>query len=187
MHARMFIPMNSTITIESVQDLPIMVADAVYPLHRWLMTPYPRALISDESTFNSTNGNLQGVVEHTFRWLKVRQWCLVTKLPQARGESLSVIASCIILHNVCKEWGHQMLFLEGLPEPAQLPGMGSQQSRMQGTRKWAGRYRQHSVSDLCDGETAERAQWRGERGGAVLHGRGPMHMVGPRGWWGPAI
>lgn len=95
------------------------------------MTPYTSVVTRNKAIFNRAHGRTQGATEHAFVRLKAQWRCLANKLPVHEENLVSINAFGVILHNVCEERGHQILFLEGLPEPAHMPTVAQRPARQE--------------------------------------------------------
>lgn len=95
-------------TIEG-EEIPLMIlGDSAYPLLSWLMKPYSDtgALTPQQRHFNYRQSRAHMVVENAFRRLKGRWRCLLKRMDYYKIENATnVIASCIVLHNICKSRG----------------------------------------------------------------------------------
>ncbi|XP_060103238.1 putative nuclease HARBI1 [Heteronotia binoei] len=106
MDAGVWVRGNPTITINGVHVPPVILADSAYPLRRWLMTPYGGNVGPQELRFNTVHSRCRNMVERAFGHLKARWRCIGTLLPVQQENINSVIAACVILHNLCEERGH---------------------------------------------------------------------------------
>lgn len=121
MDAGEWVPGNPTLTIEGVEIPPLIVADAAYPIRRWLMTPYTGTLTPEQACFNRVHNKARSVVERAFSRLKARWRCLFLQLPVMEENINSVICSCVILHNLCEDRGHPVDMQEGERHHAPIP------------------------------------------------------------------
>ncbi|XP_015262769.1 PREDICTED: putative nuclease HARBI1 [Gekko japonicus] len=119
MDAGWFVPGNPTCMIEGVQVPPLILANAAYPLRRWLIPPYKGHLNPRQAHFNKVHGRVRNVVERAFGRLKARWQCLLLRLPLDLLHVNDAVSACVILHNVCEDCGHPIP--EVLPEGARRP------------------------------------------------------------------
>ncbi|XP_025031539.1 uncharacterized protein LOC103061706 isoform X1 [Python bivittatus] len=106
MDAGVFVPGNPTMTYGGVTIPPLILGDDAYPLRRWLMKPFVGRLGHREMLYNRVFHRCRNVVERAFGRLKARWHCLTMQLPVAEENVVSVISSCVVLHNICETKGH---------------------------------------------------------------------------------
>lgn len=82
-----------------------ILGDSAYPLKSWLMTPFIAPSTAAEDRYNGAFLPTRCTVERAIGVLKRRWACLQTGLRLSPEKSVSVIASCIILHNRCMNQG----------------------------------------------------------------------------------
>lgn len=121
MDAGRWVPGNPTITIDGVQVPPLILADATYPMRKWLVTPYTGTVDQRQACFNRYHSGVRSMVERAFRRLKARWCCLALRLPVGEENIIPVISSCVILHNVCEQRGHNIVCPPGAPGPIRDP------------------------------------------------------------------
>ncbi|XP_015282731.1 PREDICTED: putative nuclease HARBI1 [Gekko japonicus] len=106
METGLYVPGNPTRTIEGVPVPPLILADAAYPLRRWLIPPYKGHLNAQQAHFNKVHGRARNVVDRAFGRLKARWRCLLLQMPVELRNVKPVVAACCILPNVCEDRGH---------------------------------------------------------------------------------
>uniref|UniRef100_A0A1X7V8N4 DDE Tnp4 domain-containing protein n=1 Tax=Amphimedon queenslandica TaxID=400682 RepID=A0A1X7V8N4_AMPQE len=87
---------------------PFMVGDSAYPLHSWLVKPYPRnsSLSSQQKTYNYRMSRACIVSENAFVQLKA-SWCRLAKQNDMDVKRVPyVVDACCILHNICVITGY---------------------------------------------------------------------------------
>nr|XP_025037166.1 protein ALP1-like isoform X2 [Pelodiscus sinensis] len=104
----------------TVGDVPMstcVVGDLAYPLLPWLMRPYTGWLDHNRAQFNDRLNRAHNQVECTFRHLKARFYCLLTRLEMSERNVPEVMATCCVLHNLV-EWSGEAFL------PAWMAGEG---------------------------------------------------------------
>lgn len=98
---------NRPQVIEGVQVPLIILEDPVYPLLHWLMKPYLEnsSTTSKEHTYNYHQSRARMVVENAFGRLKGRLRCLLKRMDTDVCNVPNIVASCVVLHNVCELYG----------------------------------------------------------------------------------
>ncbi|XP_008104054.1 uncharacterized protein LOC103278110 [Anolis carolinensis] len=104
-----FVPGNPTLTIGNVEIPPLILADASYPLKRWLMTPFTDNLDPSKRRFNSRLEDCKKIAELAFGRLKGRWKCLATRLEVSEDNIIPVVVGCVVLHNICENRGHDLV------------------------------------------------------------------------------
>ncbi|XP_061486131.1 uncharacterized protein LOC133386491 [Rhineura floridana] len=129
MDAGLFVPGNPSITIRGVLVPPLILADAPYPMHRWLMKPYGGHLDNFQMGFNRVFNRCRNVVERSFGRLKSRWRRLTARLPVAEENYVSVVTSCVVLHNICESRGHILHKEIDVSDQLELPAYEEQSRR----------------------------------------------------------
>lgn len=86
-------------------DLPVtIIADPAYPLKPWIMKPYSGRgnLTAAQVRFNYRLSRARMTIENSFGRLKGRWRCLQKRLEVDVEFACTVIASCVVLHNICE-------------------------------------------------------------------------------------
>ncbi|XP_008106845.1 uncharacterized protein LOC103278531 [Anolis carolinensis] len=117
MEAGVFVPGNPTITVGGTRIGPLLVSDGGYPIRRWMMTPYSGELTKKQVLFNRRLSHAKAVVEMAFVQLKGRWQCLTAPLEVSEENVPSVIAACVILHNICETNGRALDDFTEVPQP----------------------------------------------------------------------
>ena len=83
---------------------PLIIGDAAYPLHSWLLKPYKESgnVSNEEIYFNNCLCRCRVIVENVFGRLKGRFRCLSKLLETNVENTIIVITACCILHNFCE-------------------------------------------------------------------------------------
>ena len=91
-------------------DVPLVIlGDPAYPLLPWLMKPYLENAntTAKDCIFNYWQSRARMVVENAFGWLKGRWRCLLKRMDTHVYNAPNIVASCVVLHNVCELYGDQ--------------------------------------------------------------------------------
>ena len=100
-------------------DVPLVVlGDPAYPLSSWLMKPFSDtgSLTTEQQHYNYRQSRARMVVENAYGQLKGRWRCLLKRMDYyAIQYTIDVVATCVVLHNICErngdrcdpEWIHQ--------------------------------------------------------------------------------
>ncbi|XP_070549934.1 uncharacterized protein [Ptychodera flava] len=86
-------------------EVPLMLlGDPAYQLQKHLMKPYSDtgSLTADENYFNRRLSRARMVIENAFGHLKGRWRCLLKRHDCVLDMIPTIVASCCILHNLCK-------------------------------------------------------------------------------------
>lgn len=80
-----------------------LLGDSGYPLEPWLMTPLQEEHSTSEQNYNKHHGRTRSIIEQCNGVLKNRWRCLLKhRVLHYHPEIASnIIASCVILHNMC--------------------------------------------------------------------------------------
>ena len=89
----------------------VILGDSAYPLLQWLMKPYLEnsATTPQEHNFNYRHSRARMVVENSFARLKGRWRCLLKRIDFHISNVPNVVASCVVLHNICEICGDHCL------------------------------------------------------------------------------
>ncbi|XP_042300069.1 protein ALP1-like isoform X2 [Sceloporus undulatus] len=105
MEAGTFVPGNPTITMCGQQIGPLLLSNSDHPIRTWLMKPYPGATNDKERLFNENLNRAKRVAEKAFSRLKARWRFLTAPLHVGKENLIPIIASCVVLHNLCETKG----------------------------------------------------------------------------------
>ncbi|XP_048345295.1 protein ANTAGONIST OF LIKE HETEROCHROMATIN PROTEIN 1-like [Sphaerodactylus townsendi] len=103
-----YVPGNPTVTLQGVTVPPVILGDGAFPMRKWLMKPYAPPHNALERQFNYHLSQARNVVECAFGRLKARWRCLTAKLKVFPQNVTSLVAACVVLHNICEEKGHEV-------------------------------------------------------------------------------
>ncbi|XP_067671679.1 uncharacterized protein [Haliotis asinina] len=103
-------------------QLPVVIlGDPAYPLRSWLLKPFPNrgALSSSQRVFNSRLSSARMTIENSLGRLKGRWRCLQKRLDVGVEFSCTVIAACVVLHNICEIHNQRFDDIWHVEEPLQ--------------------------------------------------------------------
>ena len=88
-----------------------ILGDPAYPALSWLMKPYPEhaGMTEQMKHYNYRQSRARIVVENSFGRLKGRWRCLMKRLDCHVSNCGNIIASCVVLHNICETFGDECL------------------------------------------------------------------------------
>ncbi|XP_048339150.1 putative nuclease HARBI1 [Sphaerodactylus townsendi] len=103
-----FFPVTPVMSVHGVAIPPLILADGAFRLRRWLVKPYVPPHNAIERFFNRKICRARCVVEQAFGRLKSRWRCLRYKLPIRVERVNALVATCIVLHNLCEAEEHDV-------------------------------------------------------------------------------
>ncbi|XP_041369950.1 protein ANTAGONIST OF LIKE HETEROCHROMATIN PROTEIN 1-like [Gigantopelta aegis] len=94
----------------------VLIGDPAYPLRHWILKPYSNlsSLSDEQKTFNYRLSSARMTIENSFGRLKGRWRCLQKRLDVDVQFACSVIAACVVLHNIRET--HNQLYDENWDE-----------------------------------------------------------------------
>ncbi|KAJ7338429.1 hypothetical protein JRQ81_012080 [Phrynocephalus forsythii] len=102
------IPGNPMFHYGGVPIPPLMLGDSAYPLCKWLMKPYVVPRNERERHYNKIFICSRNIVECAFGRLKARFRRLSVRMEAHIQNVNSIIASVVILHNICEKKKHMI-------------------------------------------------------------------------------
>ena len=93
-------------TLDWLTEDRFLVADAAYPLKKWILKPYPgRKVKQPERTFNKCLSRARQTIERSFGML-VKQWRIIKHgLDCSEAVNHRIIMTCCCLHNLIRKDG----------------------------------------------------------------------------------
>ncbi|KAJ7303280.1 hypothetical protein JRQ81_012219 [Phrynocephalus forsythii] len=88
---------------------PLILGNGAYPLCKWLMKPYDVPKNEVEKHYNKIFNRSRNIVERAFGRLKARFRRLSVRMEAHIQNVNSIIASAVILHNICERKNHEIL------------------------------------------------------------------------------
>ncbi|XP_048350019.1 protein ALP1-like [Sphaerodactylus townsendi] len=102
-----YLPESPMLTINGVSIPPVVLGDGAFPTRKWLLTPYRVPSNAQQRNFNSLLSHARNVVERAFGRLKARWRCILNCLWVRPENATSIVAACVVLHNLCESRGHR--------------------------------------------------------------------------------
>ncbi|KAJ7338322.1 hypothetical protein JRQ81_011291 [Phrynocephalus forsythii] len=97
---------RSSMLFKKMEEGTLIPGDGAYPLCKWLMKPYAVPRNESERHYNKIFNRSRNVVEHAFGRLKARFRRLSIRMEAHIQNVNSIIASAVILHNICEKKKH---------------------------------------------------------------------------------
>ena len=95
-------------TIGKRTILPVVLGDSAFPLQTWLMKLYTDATLTEKQRyFNYWLSRARVVTEGAYGQLK-GGWHVLRKCESSADQTKMVMLTCIVLHNMCIQYGDAM-------------------------------------------------------------------------------